>query len=163
MLVQGVYTVWFGVAWIFAVFSHVFHVGFYSQTLRIGVVAGYATGLVNTVPLACNVGSSFAGTVPKFVFPRSWFVACPWVCTLARFGFSRIMSQLLGSTGFNRPGDRLPGGLRRACARNVHCMIFWLKTRLTLLMFFQVVRAHWSSLHTLSNYDLHRIWVLTDV
>lgn len=32
-------------------FSHVFHVGFYSQTLRIGVVAGYATGLVNTVPL----------------------------------------------------------------------------------------------------------------
>ena len=51
---------------------------------------------------ACNVGWSFAGTVPKFVFPRSWFVACPWVCTLARFGFSRIMSQLLGSTGFNR-------------------------------------------------------------
>lgn len=29
-------------------------------------------------------------------------MACPWVCTLARFGFSRIMSQLLGSTGFNR-------------------------------------------------------------
>ena len=43
---------------------------------------------------------------------------------------------------FQQGGDRLPGGLRRACARNVHCMIFWLKTRLTLLMFFQVVTAH---------------------
>ena len=29
-------------------------------------------------------------------------MACPWVFTLALFGFSKIMSQLLGSTGFNR-------------------------------------------------------------